>query len=433
MDNILVINSPYVPSYFNAGHHLPIFEVGEYLRKNSKNIHVTCLDAGALIYTWKELGDYFYQNSYKMIAIMIDFDTSDNFERMLDYIKELTPKSKILVFGRLCKQIPEFFKKFNIDGIVTDGDFEFSVLQFWKYICGNINIPAGCSFYLNGEWVTGSKGKYLDVTEWVFPDLKEIPFECYSKLYLKDSNKFCGIPNKKELVIHVSRGCPINCKFCDVSEMQGTVDRRLSPDMLCEYIIENFTKYQFEYVSMYSAIFTLNKEWTIKFCELMQKKGLLIPWKCVTTIEHLSLDCIEKMAKANCIRISIGIENFFENEKILAFPEIKKNTIEKFEKIVEICKHLNVELNCFVMLGIPGISVEESMKTIEKLNKYNVRIRPTIYTPYYEMNSDMQLNELSKFNRQLLGKSFSYEEKLKLYNIIFGDVLKNKKVDKSLE
>ncbi|TGY97176.1 hypothetical protein E5329_05720 [Petralouisia muris] len=117
----------------------------------------------------------------------------------------------------------------------------------------------------------------------------------------------------------------------------------------------------------------------------------------------------------------------------MAFPEIKKNTLEKFEKIVEICKHLSVELNCFVMLGIPGISVEESMKTIEKLNNYNVRIRPTVYTPYYEMNSDMQLNELSKFNRQLLGKSFSYDEKLKLYNVIFGDVLKNTKVDKSLE
>lgn len=106
--------------------------------------------------------------------------------------------------------------------------------------------------------------------------------------------------------------------------MQGTVDRRLSPDMLCEYIIKNFTKYQFEYVSMYSAIFTLNKEWTIKFCELMQKKGLIIPWKCVTTIEHLSLDCIEKMAKANCIHISIGIENFLKMKRFWLFQKLKK-------------------------------------------------------------------------------------------------------------
>jgi radical SAM superfamily enzyme YgiQ (UPF0313 family) len=430
MNNILVMNSPYVPSYFNAGHHLPIFEVGQYLRSKCKNTSVTCIDAGALTYTWKEIGDYLYQNQYQMIAIMLDFDSADNFERLLHYIEELSPASKLVVYGRLCKQIPDFFKKYDIDGIVTDGDFESSVYHFWKYVCDNTYKPKGCAIRSGDSWFSCPKGLYLDASNWVFPDLSEIPYDYYSKLYLNDSNKFCGIPNKKELVVHVSRGCPVNCKYCDVSSMQGTTDRRFSPETVYQYITQNFKKYQFEYVSMYSAIFTLNHKWTTSLCNLMMDSKTVIPWKCVTTIEHLSTDLIECMAKAHCVRISIGIENLYENNGTTFLPAIKKDTIKKFESIALACNRCAIELNCFVMLGIPGITLEDSLNTIQTLNQYQVRIRPTVYTPYYKMNADMSLKDLAKFNRQLFDDSMADKERL--YNILFGKTLKNTEVFKHI-
>ena len=33
---ILCLVPPYVPSYFNAGHHLPVFQVAAYLREKGK-------------------------------------------------------------------------------------------------------------------------------------------------------------------------------------------------------------------------------------------------------------------------------------------------------------------------------------------------------------------------------------------------------------
>ena len=59
---ILCIIPPHIPSYFNAGHHLPLYYVASYLRENITNISVECVDAAALNYTWKEICELFHDS-----------------------------------------------------------------------------------------------------------------------------------------------------------------------------------------------------------------------------------------------------------------------------------------------------------------------------------------------------------------------------------
>ncbi|MDD9140044.1 MAG: hypothetical protein NQ127_03970 [Candidatus Cardinium sp.] len=54
--NILCIIPPYIPSYFNAGHHLPIFQVAAYLRHKTHHT-VDTVDAAALNFHWKDVCD----------------------------------------------------------------------------------------------------------------------------------------------------------------------------------------------------------------------------------------------------------------------------------------------------------------------------------------------------------------------------------------
>ena len=233
---VLVVNTIHIPSYFNAGHHLPIFYVGEYIRKNNKNVNVECKDLGVLNCTWKDFSHILYQGQYDLISIMLDFDTADNIERMIYYIKSILPKSLILLFGRMCKLNPNIFRKYEIDGLVVDGDDEYALNSFVNYKNGGNAQPLGCLYRENGEWHESIKGYFLKPEEWVFPRIAEIPYSSYSQLYKDDGNKFCGIPNKKELVVNVSRGCPINCKYCDVVKVQGIKDRRISAKKLYNYI-----------------------------------------------------------------------------------------------------------------------------------------------------------------------------------------------------
>src|SRR5690606_15315161 len=140
-------------------------------------------------------------------------------------------------------------------------------------------------------------------------------YDAYSLMYKRDENKFCGIPQRKELVINVSRGCPVGCEYCDVPRMQGRNERRLSVDRLIEYIESSFQLIPFEYVSMYSPTFTLNKKWVMEFCDKMIKKGSKYPWKCITTVFHLDEELIKNMAKSGCIRISVGLETLGQNAR----------------------------------------------------------------------------------------------------------------------
>ncbi len=418
---ILFIWPPHIPSYFNAGHHLPLFQTGEYIRKNIDNADVTCVDAGALNYTWKEIADLLSQNKFDLIAIMNDFDSIDTFPRLIRYIIKLSNNSRIITFGRLSKYIPDFFKKYKLDAIIFDGDYEASVKEYIDFLYNKNNTPRGVIFKSDNKWYKGDKGIFLSANEWEFPNLSEIPYNAYDYMYKNDKNKFCGIPNRRELVINVSRGCPVGCEFCDVQLTQGNVERRISASLLANYIEKSFDKFPFEYVSFYSPTFTLNREWVLEFCDLISKKDKVYPWKCVTTVQNLEYGLIEKMSKAGCIRISVGVETLDEYAN-KSLPKIKRNIINKLINLIKICNKFNIELNCFIILGLPGETTKGVIRTISLLKKYKVRIRPTIYTPYYKLDSSMSLEEISSFNRQLfLDDMIDEKKENELYKIFFDN------------
>ncbi|MDZ4481525.1 B12-binding domain-containing radical SAM protein [Bacillus cereus] len=398
--NILIIWPPHVPSYFNAGHHLPVFQVGAYLRKLEKIKSVTCIDAGSLNYTWKDIGDLLVQNDFDLIAVMNDFDAIDEFKRFTKYIRTLTPKSKIMTFGRLSKQIPEFFERYDIDSIAHTGDYEASVASYVEYLLGERESISGINIRENGIWKKGKIGNFLEPEEWEFPDVNEIPYEAYSKMYLRDANKFCGIPQRRELVINVARGCPVGCAYCDVHTMQGKKERRLSVDRVIDYIEKSFQQQPFEYVSMYAPTFTLNKRWVLEFCDSLIKKGAIYPWKCVTTTFHLTEELVREMAKSGCVRISVGVETLDIGAKD-SLPKIKQDSEKVFNNIADWCVKYGIELNCFVILGLPGETLEGAEYTMQRVREKGGRVRPTIYTPYHLLREDMSEEDVSSFNRQL--------------------------------
>ena len=62
---------------------------------------------------------------------------------------------------------------------------------------------------------------------------------------------------------------------------------------------------------------------------------------------------------------------------------------------------MKVELNCFVILGLPGDSPGGVAHTIERVISSGARVRPTVYTPYQNLTPDIGEFELSTYNRQL--------------------------------
>jgi len=398
MTRVLCIIPPYIPSYFNAGHHLPVFSVANYLR-SKQDFNVRALDCAALNTNWKDICDVLIEG-YEFIVVLNDFDAIDSFNRFTRYCREFSPNAKLITFGRLSNQIPRFFAQFDFDSIVSSGDYEIGVLNSINYLSGKSSKRSGILIRASKEYQNPeSRGEFLSAEEWVLPDIEDIPYAAYDKMYLNDRNKFCGIPERRELVIPIARGCPVNCQFCDVPKMQGKLERRISVERTLDYIRSSFSSQPFEYYSFYCPTFTLDRRWVIDFCDKIIKENLVYPWKCVTVAGMLNRDLVGKMSEAGCIRISIGVETL-DPVAISGLPKVKQQGENQLEQVVQWCKEFNIEINCFAILGLPGDSIEGVKYTVSRILDYGGRVRPTIYTPYHLLREDMTVEEVNAFNRQ---------------------------------
>lgn len=398
--SVLVAWPPHLPSYFNAGHHLPTFMITGYLRRHGYDVEV--LDAGALNCTWKEFGDRLYQGNYQFVVIINEYDVVEGMRRAVDYTRAILPSAKIITVGRLSYEIPEYFRKVGVDAIVRSGDYESGVLLSIRAMESTEKTVAvrGVDMRTDVGWVEANgPGAWLPPESWVLPDVNDIPYESYERLYVNDANRFCGIPERRELVVPVARGCPVNCDFCDVPGMQGLKERRLSVAATMDYIRQAFSLQRFEYVAFYAPTFTLDKKWVYELCAEMGKGGSRYSWKCATTIHHLNEPLVAAMAKAGCVRISVGVETL-ENAADKQLPRVKQSAHGKFKNLASWCREYRVELNCFVIVGLPGTSEEGTRNTMEAIEVEGARARPTVYTPYHLMSANMSEQELSQFNRQ---------------------------------
>lgn len=399
---VLVTWPPHIPSYFNAGHHLPVFSIAAYLR--DKGHAVDALDAGALNCHWKEFGDRLRRGGYEVVVVVNEFDVVEGVRRAVDYARGLLPGCTVVTVGRLGYQVPGFFQRLALDAVVVSGDYETGVEAVIDWAArGRSEADQLAGVWLRGPagWREPSgEGRRASPDEWVLPDVSEIPYEHYERLYSRDQNKFCGIPQRSELVVPVARGCPIGCAFCDVPGMQGLKERRLSVERAVAYIRAAFEAQPFEYVSFYAPTFTLDRAWVLRLCDALRSEPRPYPWKCATTLHHLDEELVAAMGAAGCQRISLGVETFEAVDKQV-LPILKRKSTARFEDVARWCRSVGVELNCFVIVGLPGTTVDGTRRTLARIAEVGARARPTLYTPYHEMRADMTEGELSAFNRHL--------------------------------
>ncbi|WP_169811235.1 B12-binding domain-containing radical SAM protein [Nocardia anaemiae] len=413
-----------MPSYFNAGHHTVLYQTAAYLRTLSTVDQVDTHEAGLLNVNWKALGDLLFQERYDVIAVVNDIDTVDCLTRFLYYARQLSPASKLVSFGRLSSMLPGFFANLDFDAVVTSGDCEAGVAAYVNALAHsgpNGGLP-GVAVQVDDRWEPESEpGRFLPTAEWVLPDVREIPYDRYHQLYLEDAHKFCGIPLRRELVVPLARGCPIGCDYCDVHQLAGLKERRLPVPVVLNYIEWARSVMVFDYVAFYAPTFTLHKPWVRELASALVETNDSLPWKCSTTVHHLDEDLVTLMGRSGCIRISVGLETL-EPAAHGGLPRAKRIHEEQFLQLGEWCGAAGVELNAFVIVGLPDTTAAGVQRTHEVVRAAGARFRPTMYTPFHLMLPTMSVEEIARFNRQMIhpestGHGVDVEE---LYGFIFG-------------
>jgi radical SAM superfamily enzyme YgiQ (UPF0313 family) len=161
------------------------------------------------------------------------------------------------------------------------------------------------------------------------------------------------------------RGCPFQCSFCTIINVQGRKSRYRSPDDIEKIVRENWA----QGISRFFITddnFARNREWEAIYDRLAKLRevdniplGLMIQ---VDTMCHKIPRFIEKAKRAGVTRVFIGLENI--NPDNLVAAKKKQNKITEYRKMMLAWKAQGIFIYAGYILGFPGDTRESIQRDI---------------------------------------------------------------------
>ena len=161
------------------------------------------------------------------------------------------------------------------------------------------------------------------------------------------------------------RGCPFQCSFCTIINVQGRKSRYRSPDDIERIVRDNWA----QGISRFFITddnFARNREWEAIYDRLAKLRevdkiplGLMIQ---VDTMCHKIPNFVEKSRRAGVTRVFIGLENV--NPDNLAAAKKKQNKITEYRRMLLAWKAQGVFIYAGYILGFPGDTPESIRRDI---------------------------------------------------------------------
>jgi radical SAM superfamily enzyme YgiQ (UPF0313 family) len=162
------------------------------------------------------------------------------------------------------------------------------------------------------------------------------------------------------------RGCPYQCSFCTIINVQGRKSRRRSPDDIEKIVRLNLS----QGVSRFFITddnFARNKDWEPildRLIAMREGEGLKFNFIIqVDTLCHRIPSFIEKCARAGVKRVFIGLENV--NPANLKDAKKRQNKITEYRRMLLAWKQWHVITYAGYILGFPTDTPERIMHDID--------------------------------------------------------------------
>jgi hypothetical protein len=169
--------------------------------------------------------------------------------------------------------------------------------------------------------------------------------------------------------IDLGRGCPYQCSFCTIINVQGRKSRFRTPDDLEEIIREN-RKQGIDRFFITDDNFARNSDWEILLDRVikLQEEGIHCGFTIqVDTLCHKIPNFIEKATKAGARRIFIGLENI--NPENLITAKKRQNKITEYRVMLQKWRAHGALTFAGYILGFPADTKESILRDIEIIKR----------------------------------------------------------------
>ena len=150
------------------------------------------------------------------------------------------------------------------------------------------------------------------------------------------------------------RGCPFQCSFCTIINVQGRKSRFRSPNSIEQIIRSNWAQ-GIDRFFITDDNFARNKDWEAiydRIIELRERDGLDVRFMIqVDTLCHRIPGFIEKSRRAGVTRVFIGLENI--NPDNLLAAKKRQNKLTEYRRMLLAWKSVGIMTFAGYILGFP--------------------------------------------------------------------------------
>jgi radical SAM superfamily enzyme YgiQ (UPF0313 family) len=182
-----------------------------------------------------------------------------------------------------------------------------------------------------------------------------------------------------------ARGCPYHCRWCS-HEVFGKTHRRRKPASVADELEWLIKRYEPQMAWMADDVFTIHHGWLFQYAAELKRRGLKLPFECISRADRLNLRVAETLAEMGCFRVWIGSES--GSQRILDAME-RGVTVEQVQTAVAVCRSAGIQTGMFLMWGYEGENLSDIEATVEHVKETDPDIffttvaYPIKGTPYF--------------------------------------------------
>ncbi|GBE05796.1 MAG TPA: radical SAM protein [Nitrospirae bacterium] len=367
---ILLINPPLTGVQSETRLPLGLSYIASVLRNDGHDVRV--IDVNALKLSYTLLEELIKDNEFDAVGLTGLITQFRQIQRITSIVRK-TSGVKIVLGGGLASAAPEVVLMKTYVDIAVIGEGEGTVVELFQALAGKrpLEDVDGISYRKDNEiFSTGQRKPIEDISSLPFPAWDLFPMERYF-----NKNAMCMPERRISLV--TSRGCPYRCTFCFHGIFGHRYRSRTAENIFLEMEFL-YKKYRVRGFVFEDDTFVLNRKRVYRLCELIIKKKLKVYWTCNARINLVDKELIDRMKKAGCVEISYGIESGNQAQ----LDRIKKDiTIKDAYRVIDMTKKAGIMTHGFMMIGIPGDTVDTVRDSIKFCKRAGLQAEFTILAP----------------------------------------------------
>ncbi|MBZ0277124.1 MAG: B12-binding domain-containing radical SAM protein [Anaerolineae bacterium] len=250
--------------------------------------------------------------------------------------------------------------------IIVKGEGELTLAELLPHLAQhgmtNLEQITGIAFKNgDGQVIETLPRSFIpDLSAHPWPDREAIDIPAYMKVW-KDHH------GQSSVSVIQARGCPYTCTWCSHSVF-GNTHRRRTPEDAADELLWIKERYDPDLIWYADDVFTINSRWFFQYAEELKRRGVRIPFECISRADRLNEEIVQTLAEMGAFRVWNGSES--GSQRVLDAMKRKVQVKDVQEKTHLLQRH-GIETGMFIMLGYDGETIQDLEETVAHLKIAN--------------------------------------------------------------